>query len=74
MSGYLHFYAKHPALQKIADALTTAGDGFHNTSDWQCPEDYFDGKSACDLVQEAFDAADKELAGLSSLSGDEESK
>jgi hypothetical protein len=62
MSGYLHFYAKHPALQKVADALTTAGNGFHNTSEWVYPEDYFEGKSACDLVQAAFDEADKALA------------
>jgi hypothetical protein len=66
MSGYLHFYATHPALAKIADALTWACNGFHNTADWQDQTDYFDGKSACDLVQDAFNEADAVLAAPAS--------
>lgn len=62
MSGYLHFYARHPALSAIADALTQAGNAFHNTVEWQENADWFEGKTPCELVQAAFDAADTALA------------
>jgi hypothetical protein len=65
MSGYLNFYATHPALQKVVDALEQAGRAFHNTAEWQDNADWFDGKTPCELVQAAFEEADKLLASPS---------
>ena len=67
MSGYLHFYAKHPALAALAGALNDAGHAYHNTMEWQEPDWMLNdgpdaGKSRCEVIQQAFDAADKALS------------
>ena len=57
MSGYLHFYADHPSISKITEALNSAGSAYHHTESWEEVEDYNAGKSWSYLIQCAIDDA-----------------
>ena len=63
MSGYLDFKRTgHPVIDNILDAIEIAGDGFHNTSQWD--DDLGDGKSYVDLIDEEIEKAKKALDEL----------
>lgn len=69
MSGYLNFYAKHPALAALAEAINDAGHAYHHTMEWQEPDWMLNdgphaGKTRCEVIQAAFDAADAALDNL----------
>lgn len=51
------------AIDKILSAICDAGKAYHHTQDWEDLYDYGDrkGKSHIDLIQEAANAAAKEL-------------
>lgn len=56
MSGYLNFKRTgHPGVDSILDAIESAGDAFHNTSEWD--EDIGNGKSYTDIINEKIEAA-----------------
>jgi hypothetical protein len=62
MSGYLSFTRTGNALvDDILSAIENAGDSFHHTSDWQDKNDWLDGKSCIELIEEKIEIARQQL-------------